>query len=323
MNLDINKIEEIEGDASFRKFYRKKNKNKTSVIVYANKEKKKNLLIYDSINKLLLKNNVLAPKLYKENYKNNYIEIEDFGKTTLFDILKKKKINKLKYFKKVIKILIKIQKIKEKKIKNFKKKNYKIPIYNKNLLFKETSLFFDWYVPRVINKKKIFYLNKNLKKKINFLLSKIKFLNNTFVHRDFHVSNLMINKNHIAVIDSQDALIGNKAYDLASLIDDVRLKTSNKIKKLIYNYYLSLCKKKFSKKDFKNDFEILSVLRNLKIIGIFTRLAIRDKKKNYLKLIPYAWSLIEFRLKNNIIFKDLKNCLNDNFSKKIRKKNEN
>ena len=323
MNLDINKIEEIEGDASFRKFYRKKNKNKTSVIVYANKEKKKNLLIYDSINKLLLKNNVLAPKLYKENYKNNYIEIEDFGKTTLFDILKKKKINKLKYFKKVIKILIKIQKIKEKKIKNFKKKNYKIPIYNKNLLFKETSLFFDWYVPRVINKKKIFYLNKNLKKKINFLLSKIKFLNNTFVHRDFHVSNLMINKNHIAVIDSQDALIGNKAYDLASLIDDVRLKTSNKIKKLIYNYYLSLCKKKFNKKDFKNDFEILSVLRNLKIIGIFTRLAIRDKKKNYLKLIPYAWSLIEFRLKNNIIFKDLKNCLNDNFSKKIRKKNEN
>ena len=32
-------------------------------------------------------------------------------------------------------------------------------------------------------------------------------------------------------------------------------------------------------KKLKNDFEILSVLRNLKIIGIFTRLAIRDKKK--------------------------------------------
>ena len=31
----------------------------------------------------------------------------------------------------------------------------------------------------------------------------------------------------------------------------------------------------------KNDFEILSVLRNLKIIGIFTRLAIRDRKKVY------------------------------------------
>ena len=48
-----------------------------------------------------------------------------------------------------------------------------------------------------------------------------------------------------------------------------------------------------------NDFEILSVLRNLKIIGIFTRLSIRDKKHNYLKLIPYAWKLIEQRTENN------------------------
>ena len=40
------------------------------------------------------------------------------------------------------------------------------------------------------------------------------------------------------------------------------------------------------KNKFKNDFEILSVLRNLKIIGIFTRLSKRDKKNKYLKLIP-------------------------------------
>ena len=58
---------------------------------------------------------------------------------------------------------------------------------------------------------------------------------------------------------------------------------------------------------FKNDFEILSVLRNLKIIGIFTRLALRDKKKKYLKLIPYAWKLIDMRINENHAFHDLKN----------------
>ena len=52
-----------------------------------------------------------------------------------------------------------------------------------------------------------------------------------FVHRDFHVSNLMLVRNEIGVIDSQDALIGNRAYDLASLIDDVRFKTSKSFKK--------------------------------------------------------------------------------------------
>ena len=64
----------------------------------------------------------------------------------------------------------------------------------------------------------------------------------------------------------------------------------------------------------------MSVLRNLKIIGIFTRLAIRDKKKKYLKLIPYAWKLIENRINNNIIFANLKNYLDDNFSMKTRMK---
>ena len=320
MNFNLNRIVAIKGDASFRKFFRKKNKNKATILVFANKEKEKNLLIYDAINKLLIKNKIIAPKLYEENYRNNYIEIEDLGNNTLFDVLNRSKKEKIKYFKKIIKVLIKIQKIKQKKIKNFKKKNYKIPMYKKNLLFKETSLFFDWYMPKVINKKKVSYINRNLKKKVNLLLSKIKLLNNTFVHRDFHVSNLMYNKGNFALIDSQDALYGNKAYDLASLIDDVRIKTSKELKNSVYNYYINLNKNKFNKKNFKNDFEILSVLRNLKIIGIFTRLSIRDNKNKYLKLIPYAWNLIELRLKNNVVFKDLENFLNNNFSKNIRNK---
>ena len=102
-----------------------------------------------------------------------------------------------------------------------------------------------------------------------------------FVHRDFHVSNLMLVRDEIGVIDSQDALIGNRAYDLASLIDDVRFKTSKSFKKKIYDYYLKK-QKNLIKNKFKNDFEILSVLRNLKIIGIFTRLSLRDGKKSIL-----------------------------------------
>ena len=88
---------------------------------------------------------------------------------------------------------------------------------------------------------------------------------------------------------------------------------------MIYQSYFNLNKKKINKVKFKNDFEILSVLRNLKIIGIFTRLATRDKKKKYLKLIPYAWNLIELRIKNKI-FKNLEVLLNRAVSKKMRKK---
>ena len=68
MNFDKTKIILIKGDASFRKFYRKKANKKSSIIVYAKKEKNKNLLNYDSINKLLLNNKIIAPKLLSENF---------------------------------------------------------------------------------------------------------------------------------------------------------------------------------------------------------------------------------------------------------------
>ena len=311
-------LKKIKGDASFRSFYRKKNNKRNSIIVYANKEKEKNLLIYDAINSLLIENKIFAPKLYKENYKKNFIEIEDFGDETVFKLLKKSRSNKVNLYKKSIDLLSKIQKIKQKKIKNFNGKNYKVPIYEDNKLFKEAKLFSDWYAKKYISKKKFPTLNIEINKQIKFLLSNLRLKNDTFVHRDFHVSNLMKYKNELATIDTQDALIGNRAYDLASLIDDVRFKSNKKLKDNIYNYYLKLNKNKINTNILLNDFEILSVIRNMKIIGIFTRLAIRDKKKKYLKFIPYAWKLIELRIKNNQIFDGLKRTLDLNFSKELR-----
>ena len=318
MRSDKSILKKIKGDASFRSFYRKTNNKKNSIIVYATKEKEKNLLVYDAINSLLIKNKILAPKLYKENYKQNFIEIEDFGDDTVFKLLKKRGSNKISLYKKSIDLLSKIQKIKQKKIKNFQGKNYKVPIYENNKLFKETRLFADWYAKKYIPKKKLPILNIVMNKQIRFLLSNLRLKNDTLVHRDFHVSNLIKCKKKLATIDTQDALIGNKAYDLASLIDDVRFKSNKKLKNNVYNYYLKLNKKKINEFILLNDFEILSVIRNMKIIGIFTRLAVRDKKKDYLKLIPYAWKLIELRIKNNQIFEGLKKTLDINFSKEIR-----
>ena len=309
-------LKKIKGDASFRNFFRKKEDQFSSIIVYAKKEKFKNLLVYDAINKILNNQKILAPRLYSENYSENYIEIQDFGNQTIFDVLKKKKKkDTFILFKKIIKLLHQIQSIKVKKIKNFKNKDYKIPLYHKKILMKEANLFCDWYLKKSylnISKEKF---SKDFKKIIKKLLSNLTLKNNVFVHRDFHVSNLMLVNNRIGVIDSQDALIGNKAYDLASLIDDVRFKTSKSLKRKIFDFYLKK-QSKLQISKFKNDFEIISVLRNLKIIGIFTRLALRDRKKKYLKLIPYTWKLINMRIDENKVFFDLKNLLNQNFKKR-------
>ena len=125
----------------------------------------------------------------------------------------------------------------------------------------------------------------------------------------------------IGLIDSQDALIGNPAYDLVSLVDDVRIRTSTKLKNQVYNYYFKKTSQKYrnNPQKFLEDFNILSVQRSLKIIGIFARLFKRDKKKQYLKFIPYTWQLLDMRM-NSEIFLDLKRILDKCISKKNRNK---
>ena len=105
-------LKEIKGDASFRRFFRKKIKNKSSIIVLCKKDKFKNLVVYDAINKILNKNKILAPNLYKENYHKNYIEIQDFGNNTVFQILNKKKKINLFISKKLLRHLNKYNQLK-------------------------------------------------------------------------------------------------------------------------------------------------------------------------------------------------------------------
>jgi hypothetical protein len=315
------KIFPVAGDASFRTFYRLVLNKTSKIIIVAKKEKYKNLIAYSAINKFLRNNKILTPKLYTHNYSKGIIVIEDFGDLSFYTILLKKK-DKLPTYKKLTDLLLKIQKIKPKlKIKNINNGSHIIEKYSNKYLFKESNLFFDWYLPLFLSKKKV----SNIKIKSNKILSKLynrlNFSNSYFVHRDYHAQNLMKVGKKIGVIDSQDALIGNPAYDLVSLIDDVRIKTSKKLKNQIYSYYLKKTSKIYrtNSKKFLEDFKILSVQRSLKIIGVFSRLFIRDKKKQYLKFIPYTWQLLEMRMDSEI-FSELKKILNSNISKRFKRK---
>ena len=299
------KLKKISGDASFREFYRVKKSNKNSIIVFARKEKYKNLIVYSVVNKILNSNNVLSPKLLKNYYKDSMIEITDLGDKSFYDYIKNKK-NKLKDYKKLIELITKLQKIKFKNQYYFSGKKIRFAKYSLNLLHKESDLFFDWYLKYCSKNIKIGKIKRILRKELNNIYKKLYFKNNCFTHRDFHASNIMITRKRLSLIDNQDAIIGNPLYDVASLIDDVRIKIPKNTQDDLFRHYIQ--KSKFKAKDqsyYKNDFDILSVQRNLKILGIFVRLYKRDRKPNYLKYLPYTWSLIERRTRNPI-FNNLK-----------------
>ena len=298
------RLKKISGDASFREFYRLKKNNKTSIIVSAKKEKYKNLIVYSVVNKILNSNKITAPKLISNHYKNNMMEISDLGEQSFLNLIIIKK-NKANDYKSLIKIIFKLQQIKLKK--NYKLGRFRVKFskYTLENLHKESDLFFDWYLKYFLKNKNINKIKRLLRKELNLVYKKLNFINNTFVHRDFHVSNIMINKKKLGLIDSQDAIIGNPLYDVASLIDDVRIKLPQDLQNKLFKFYWQGSKYKNEKEEkLKNDFDILSVQRNLKILGIFVRLWKRDNKTNYLKYLPYTWTLIERRLKNPI-FKNL------------------
>ena len=132
----------------------------------------------------------------------------------------------------------------------------------------------------------------------------------------------MVSGNKLGLIDSQDAIIGNPLYDVASLIDDVRIKIPKNLQNSLLKYYFFKSRLKNKNQIYlKNDFDILSVQRNLKILGIFVRLYKRDNKDNYLKFLPYTWTLIEKRLQNPVL-KNLKLLLHKQLPiKKLKRLN--
>jgi aminoglycoside/choline kinase family phosphotransferase len=315
------KIKKISGDASFREFYKIEKNFKFTILVKAKKDKFRNLIIYAAINELLIKNKIKAPKLVQENFEKNMMEIENLGNYSFLEHIKNKK-NKFTDYKKLVDLIIKLQKINFKKDIKFRNNKIRVKKHNLPELHKESDLFFDWYLKNNSEKKELKKNKKKIKKELNVLYKKLYFQEMCFVHRDFHASNIMVKDKKFGLIDSQDALRGNLLYDVASLIDDVRIKLPIKLKSSLFSYYLSKTSKiknDTEKLLAQNDFDILSVQRNLKILGIFVRLFKRDHKLSYLKYLPYIWELLELRLKNPI-FINLKYLLNKVVPTKNRKK---
>ncbi|MEM7497609.1 MAG: phosphotransferase [Pseudomonadota bacterium] len=119
------------------------------------------------------------------------------------------------------------------------------------------------------------------------------------VLRDYHAENLLwlperAGAARVGLLDYQDALLGHPAYDLVSLLEDARRDTSAALREAMLARYLE--RRGLSGADaaaFRAAYAALGAQRNLKIVGIFARLCLRDAKPRYLTLIPRVWAHLE------------------------------
>jgi len=110
--------------------------------------------------------------------------------------------------------------------------------------------------------------------------------------RDFHAENLLWLPERsgiarIGLLDFQDAFTGHPAFDLVSLTRDARRNVSAKVTQQITDHYIATTGQ--DPRTFTHAAATLAVQRNLRILGVFARLALRDAKPAYIPMIPRVW----------------------------------
>ena len=289
--LNKEEIVPIESDASFRKYYRVKNKK--LLIMYAPKAKGESVSKFRNIDEKLISAGISAPIIYDYDEKNDFMLIEDFGEDIFSKIIDKECEEEL--YKKAISLLANIYSFSiEKKISLAS-----LDDYSSNVLIDESNLFIEWYLRQhlgiLLSEKSAFAFKEIIKN----LFYQLKLSQKVLVLRDYHVDNLIHLKDRenikqVGIIDFQDALIGSPAYDIASLVEDVRRPISIRLENKLKEYYALLTEINLQELDFDTSF--FSIQRNLKILGIFFKLKYRDKKESYMKYIENAWRFINFHI---------------------------
>lgn len=113
----------------------------------------------------------------------------------------------------------------------------------------------------------------------------------TLALRDYHAENLIWRQDEtglarIGLLDFQDAFIAPAGYDLVSLLGDARRDVAPGLRCEMVARYRAATD---AGPDFEAQLACLGAQRNLRILGVFARLAIEANKPQYLRLMPRVW----------------------------------
>jgi len=177
-----------------------------------------------------------------------------------------------------------------------------VPAYDDGRLLTEAALLVDWYLPAIAGRPTDPALREEYLALWRALLPVARGVPDSLVLRDYHVDNLMLLDGRTGIaacglLDFQDAVIGPRSYDLVSLLEDARRDVPGELQRAMLRRYLDAFPA-LDRAAFDASYAVLGAQRNCKIVGIFTRLCVRDGKPIYLGHIPRVWRLIEQDLRH-------------------------
>jgi len=282
-NLAKAERQPLKGDASVRCYERIIEQGGKTYMLMKCPPQQISLQPFITVTKLLRAAGLNAPQIYDYDNPQGLMLLEDFGDNLYSAHLVANPDDELDLYKKAVDVLVQLN------TKSFSD----LPQYNNALLKQEVDLFFEWYCPH--NNIDITHAQRaEFEELMNKLYNNLQ-LPQTLVMRDYHADNLIYLPEHdgveqVGLLDYQDAVLGSPTYDLVSLLEDCRRDVSTDVVTKYLDYFIT--QSQLDATQVRLEYAILGLQRNLKILGIFYRLAKRDGKQHYLDYIPKVEQLV-------------------------------
>lgn len=176
--------------------------------------------------------------------------------------------------------------------------------YDEARLLAETELFLDWYIPRRFGRTAEPAEREAYRATWRAVLPLAWRAPAALALRDYHADNLIwlsavrqkagdpTGFRRVGLLDFQDAIVAPFPYDLVSLLEDARRDVPMPIVEAMMMRYLA-ARPELDEAIFCTAYAVLGAQRNVRILGIFSRLAVRDGKERYLGFLPRVWGLVE------------------------------
>lgn len=300
----------LAGDASFRRYERVEEAGRVAVLMDAPPDKE-DVRPFLRVGAILAEGGFSAPRVLAQDVAEGFLLLEDLGDDLYGRSLEANPDQEARLYHAAVDVLLALH-------ERTRGRSYEsVGRYDEALYAREYALFSEWFLPGVGASNAAGEAYLALWRK---LMRSLPPLPDVLVLRDYHADNLLWlpGRNGVAqvgLLDFQDAVIGSPAYDLVSILEDARRDVGARTVASSLERYIdgSLV----DADAFRAAIALLGAQRNCKIVGIFSRLAERDGKRQYLSYLPRVWGHLETDLAHPLL-KPLKDWMDEHVPAQAR-----
>ncbi len=279
------KVGPLAGDASNRRYLRLTGDGSTAVVMDAPKEKGENIRPFLHIAEYLSSVGLSAPAILASDEAQGFILLEDLGDDLFARVIPKRPEMENSLYSCATDLLSELHR---------HTPPSGLAPYDVPVMADMAALAFDWYLSAIEGENVT--ARAEFHAAITTVLNTLASTQTVLIQRDYHSENLLWLPDRpgaarVGLLDFQDAMLGHAAYDLVSLLQDARRDVHPSIETQMIARYVQKTQQDHS--DFAAAYHALGAQRNLRILGVFARLCVRDGKTHYVDLIPRVWGLLQ------------------------------